>query len=221
MPSAAEVFASVDAILLDFDGPVCAVFTGLNLAAEVEAVRSVLGWPRDSRADYYQSEDPLDLLRFAAGAYDMDRNRVESLVRAIELRGVSAAELTPGVREVISAVNSAGRPIALVSNNSVDAMMEFSQLNEGVLDGLPMFGRVPERPDLLKPDPFLPTKALRCLGVTAPRAVLIGDSVSDIAVANRIGLQSIAFVNKARKEEALLGAGPTAAIRAMAELLTS
>src|SRR5690606_20794550 len=82
-------------------------------------------------------------------------------------------------------------------------------------------GRVPGRPDLLKPHPHLVRTAMARHGMRPGQCVLVGDSVSDVQAARNAGTRVIAYINKPHKRARLHAAGPDATVASIAELTRS
>ena len=120
----AGLLDSVDAVLLDFDGPVCSIFAGYpapKVAAELVDMlqRQGVAMPPSLAAE----PDPLEVLRWAGTAGDPAVTRTaEDALCAAELRAVESAGPTPYGREVIVAARQASLPVAVVSNNSAGAV---------------------------------------------------------------------------------------------------
>jgi HAD superfamily hydrolase (TIGR01509 family) len=207
-------------LLLDFDGPICGIFAGLPAHEIADHLRDLVAGrsvaiPPEATA----SDDPFDVLRYAATISPDLTQAVADELRAMELRAVEVADPTPHTRQVIEAAHQAGRAIAAVSNNSREAVTRYL-----TTAGLaPMFtriiGRTDPDPDLLKPNPHLITRAIKELGADPTECVLIGDSLSDIDGARNAGIFSVGYANKPGKLERFTAAGADAVITSMGELL--
>ena len=112
----------------------------------------------------------------------------------------------------------AGYAIGVVSNNSADAVHRFLEVHDlpGIVGAV--VGRHYRRPDLMKPNPWPLSRALELLGSSPPRAVLIGDSVTDVEACHAGGVGCIALANKPGKREAFTRAGAHVIVDDMAEL---
>ncbi|GIE96687.1 HAD family hydrolase [Paractinoplanes rishiriensis] len=219
-----RLFAEVDAVLLDFDGPVCGIFAGYparDVAAELVELlyRHGVDLP-----PYLTSEtDPLEVLRWTGSACDHAVTRsVEDALCEAELQAVASAAPTPYGREVIVAARQAGLPVAVVSNNSAGAVTAY--LTEHRLAGhvAPVIGRAYADPDRMKPNPEPISRAVRLLGVPPERSVLVGDSLSDIEGGRAAGVHVIAYANRPQKANPFRQAGADVVITSMgsiAELL--
>lgn len=210
-------------VLLDFDGPVCAVFGKRGSRHAADAVRRALGaaeWRRmgDHSASY--SEDPFDVLRYAWVRLDPEQaEAAERALTAYEVDAVRVAPPTPGAVEAVAALRASDHTITIVSNNSEVAIREFVEGHDldGRVDGV--VGRTRARADDLKPDPFMLYRALDDLAAKPSEAVLVGDSITDIQAARAAGVAVIAYANKPGKDRALGSFEPDALMTSMTELV--
>jgi pyrophosphatase PpaX len=96
----------------------------------------------------------------------------------------------PGVLETVSALSAAGHPMAIVT-----AKTEHGALRSLRLTGLlPFMGAVvcADSCERCKPHPEPVLLALERLGARADRAVMLGDSVHDVAAARAAGVSALA-----------------------------
>lgn len=217
---AADVLRQAETVLLDFDGPVCSVFSGISDIEVADRLREVLrreGADMPSRVA--ETNDPIAVLEFTTGRPDLVR-LVEDTLIAAELQAVRLAGATPYAVEFMAAVRESGKRLAIVSNNSSEAVRAYLEEAEASAYVEVVTGRPYGRPDLMKPNVFPVEQALRELGATATAAVLIGDSRSDVEVSNEAGVASIGFANKPGKAELLHSAGATAVFDAQDGLRT-
>lgn len=209
----ARVLADTGPILLDFDGPVCGIFATIPDYTVAARLRQVLALHGTEIPERIQSaSDPLEVLRFTASLGDRSLiARVDDELRQAELAAVRGASPTPYAREVIVAAHQAGRPVAIVSNNSATAVQWY--LNDHRLSRYvrPVVGRAHADPERMKPNPEPILCAVNALRVKPTVCVLIGDSASDIEGGRAAGVRTIAFANKPGKRNHLVRAGADAA----------
>ncbi|MBL6277215.1 HAD family phosphatase [Micromonospora fiedleri] len=215
-----RLLGEVDALLLDFDGPVCSIFAGYpapQVAAELVDVLRQHGV--DVPPELASEPDPLEVLRRTGAAGDQDVTRaVEDALCAAERRAVETAEPTPYGREVIVAARQAGMPVAVVSNNSAGAVSAYLAAQRLAGHVSPVIGRAYADPDRMKPNPAPIVQAARAVGVPSIRCVLVGDSLSDIEGARAAGVRMIAYANRPSKVEPFRSAGADAVITSMGEI---
>jgi HAD superfamily hydrolase (TIGR01549 family) len=219
----AQVLAETGPILLDFDGPVCRVFATLAASTVAAELRRLLAEHRAVMPQWVETTDnPLEVLRFTGSLRDRSLiARIEDQLRRAEVAAVTGAEPTPYAREVIVSAHEAGRPIAIVSNNSAPAIHHYLGKHRlaGYIDVV--VGRAYADPSLMKPNPTPILRAVAEFDTKPASCVLIGDSTSDMDGGRAAGVRTIAFANRPRKRQHLIRAGADAATEGtdgMAEL---
>jgi HAD superfamily hydrolase (TIGR01662 family) len=202
-------------VLLDFDGPVCAVFGGVSARHTAQQLADALTTRGVSLPDdVADTDDPFDVLRAAGEAAPT----AEALLRDLELQAVEVAPLTPGVREALAALHRAGHSITIVSNNSeaaVRAVLTEHQLAPPIGD---IIARTDPDPALLKPHPHLLLRAASRLHTVPSVCVLVGDSTTDVTAARAAGTAVIAYANKPEKRASLAAEQPDAIIDSITDL---
>lgn len=213
----AALLRQARALLLDFDGPICAIFAGhpapliaRQLAADLVEDGAVVP------ARVRNASDPFDVLRYAATLGDDAAQRLEAKLRSAEIAAVPTAKGTPGAESLIDAWSRSGRPVAAVSNNSEFAVGAYLQRHHPAVS--PVVGRTSADPSLLKPNPHLVLRALDALRTQPGQTMLVGDSPSDMEAGRRAGVPTIGFANKPGKENRLIAAGARFVVRHLAEL---
>ncbi|MFD6873197.1 MULTISPECIES: HAD family hydrolase [unclassified Streptomyces] len=218
-----SVLATSQAVLFDFDGPICHVFRGLpapeiarELADLLSALAPVLELPART------TDDPMEVHRLSQEAGSTVLAAVEAALTAAEVRAVKVAgKPTEGAIQALHAARDSGRRVAVVSNNSAECVREYLNLQgiTGVVDEV--IGRPLLRPDLMKPSPHPLLTAATSFGMAPSLTVLIGDSVTDVEAAHAAGAGSIGYANKAPKQTALQDAGADVVIREMQQIAQS
>lgn len=212
-----RLFDEVDAILLDFDGPICKIFAGYparDVAAELVDLlyRHGVNVP----APLASETDPLEVLRWTGSTGDQAVTRtVDNALSAAEGRAVATAAPTPYGREVIVAARQAGLPVAVVSNNSAGAVNAYLAAHRLIGHVAPVIGRAYADPSLMKPNPDPILRAVHALGTSPDRTVLVGDSTSDIEGGRAAGIRVIAYANRPPKVDTLRNAGAEMVITSM------
>ncbi|MET9598219.1 HAD hydrolase-like protein [Streptomyces sp. NPDC006459] len=212
MPTRADVLGDVlsasQAILFDFDGPICDVFRGLpapSIAEELGTLLSALAPALEVPAR--ATDDPMEVHRLSQEGGDTALAAVEAALTAAEIQAVKVAgPPTEGAVQALHAARGAGRHVAIVSNNSAECVLEYLT-RHGIAEAVDeIVGRPALRPDLMKPSAHPLLLAATSLGVVPGRAVLIGDSTTDIEASRAAGMRSIGYANKPRKQITLAGA---------------
>jgi phosphoglycolate phosphatase len=131
---------------------------------------------------------------------------------------LSQTKLMPGVRETIPELARRGFKLAVCSNKRA----EFTRRLVETLGLASAFATVlgPEdaagRP---KPDPLMLLEALRRLGVSADRAVYVGDMAIDVHTAKAAGIPVWLVPGGATGKESAAAAGPDRVLAAFTDLL--
>jgi phosphoglycolate phosphatase len=201
-----ELLARVRGLLLDFDGPICAIFAGRPARDVVLELLDVLTTADAQVPDHLASaSDPFDVLRYAATVSPELARRVEHELRLAEIDATRTATPTAHAADLISAWRQAGRAVAVVSNNSATAVETYLAAHAIEVDRV--VARTSPNASLLKPSPYLVTMAIRALSAEPDACALVGDSPSDIAAAQTAGISTVGYANKPGKRQRLSDAG--------------
>ncbi|KFK91565.1 haloacid dehalogenase [Streptomyces sp. JS01] len=214
------LLAECDAVLFDFDGPICDVFRGLPAPGVARELADVLATFAPHLGDAARAtEDPMEVHRLSVQGGETVLAAVEAALTEAELRAVKiAGPPVHGATEALKAAHGSGHRVAVVSNNSAECVRVYLT-EHGLSSAVELIvGRPTLRPDLMKPSPHPLLEAASLLGTAPERTVLIGDSVTDIEAAQAAATRSIGFANKPGKETSLAKAGADEIILSMAEL---
>lgn len=210
------LIARVECVLFDVDGPVCAVFAG-HPARDVAAVlRAHL--PNPIPAEVETTNDPLQVLAHALTLGGQVAEDAEAAMSTAEDQAMQSATATPGAAEAIDAARRSGRRVGFVSNNSAQAVAGYLADHGLIRRGDIVSARAPGNAGRMKPDPYLVTQAINALNVQPGRAVLVGDSPTDITAAHATGAHAIGYANKPGKSSRLANAAADAVISDMHDL---
>ncbi|UIZ12014.1 HAD family hydrolase [Streptomyces sp. R527F] len=212
-----DLLGATEAVLFDFDGPICDVFAGQpapdvarHLAATLADCDRSLGDKADG------TDDPMEVLRLAPQGGEAALRRVEDELIKAEVSAVrSAGPPVSGAVAALEAAHASGRKVAIVSNNSAACVRTFLLLHglQHLVDAV--VGRAPYRPNEMKPAPNSLLRASYELAMPLQDCMLIGDSVTDIEAARVAGTRSVGFANRAGKDRALAAAGADAVVTTM------
>lgn len=218
-----ELLSGKTAILLDFDGPVCSIFSNHpapDVAASLRGVVAAAGvaYPPNIEAE----RDPLEVLRWSAtlGQPALVR-QVEAQLCAEEATAARTAAPTPASREVIIGAFEACKLLAIVSNNSAGAINAYLARQRLTRYRLPVSGRVYARPDLMKPNPEPILAATKLVNSSPAECVLIGDSMADIDGAHAAGVSVIGYANRPEKVERFEAADADIVITSMVDVASA
>ncbi|TCP57284.1 HAD superfamily hydrolase (TIGR01509 family)/HAD superfamily hydrolase (TIGR01549 family) [Tamaricihabitans halophyticus] len=212
--TAQELLARTHALLLDFDGPVCSVFAGIPANTVAEQLRVVLADEGHAQlpAAVRATSDPFDVFRYAATLGQAEARYVEAAFTAHELEAITTAEPTPGAHDLIHSWHQSGRPLAIVSNNSTQAVRTYLDLHALAHQINYVSARTSSDVALLKPDPHLINQAVTALDVEPEACTLIGDSLTDIEAAHAARTAILGYANKPHKTGPMGDAGAQAVI---------
>ena len=218
-----ELLSGKTSILLDFDGPVCSIFSNHpapGVAASLRGGISAAGVPIP--ADIESERDPLEVLKWSAtlGQPALVR-QVEAQLCAEEISAARTAAPTPFSREVIIGAFEAGKSVAIVSNNSAGAIHAYLTRQRLTRCKVPVSGRAYARPDLMKPNPE-PILAAAKLANTSPAdCVLIGDSLADIDGAHAAVVTVIGYANRPEKVDRFANAQADIIVTSMGDVASA
>lgn len=206
MTTAEELIASAGALLLDFDGPVTALMPPPLNAEAAAAAREPLAGLDVPRA-VEESTDHLSVLRWTFRNATSRMAEVERACTAAEVACARTSKPSPEIGWILEQTSIRAIPLAMVSNNSEEAVRTFLARFEW-LDRFSAYAcRTPETSRLLKPHPFLVTAATELLDIACESCVFIGDSVSDIEAGRAAFVRTIGLAKTAERGRELEAAG--------------
>jgi phosphoglycolate phosphatase len=211
-----RILTDTDALLLDFDGPICAVFAGFPATMVAGQLREVLveSGQADLPEDVRMAVDPFTVLFHAATLGETKGRYVEAAFRALEADAIRTARPTAGGHELIRSFQNNGRSVAIVSNNSAYAVAAYLDLH-GLRASVDFIAaREDSFVHRLKPRPFLVNEAINAL-CKPTRCTLVGDSVTDIQAAHAARIRSIGYANRSDKIAELSNMRPAAITTSM------
>jgi phosphoglycolate phosphatase len=206
-------------LLIDFDGPICSIFSGLPAPLVADHLRKVvtdLSVPLPEEVE--RTQDPMEVFAWSATVSPELAERVEAELTAQEVAAVATAEPTPYIHDVLAACRESNRITAVVSNNSELAVQTYLT-RHGLSDRTgPIFARTSHDPSLLKPSPYLIVRAIKAMVAEPTATALIGDSLTDIEGSRLAHISSIGYANKPGKYERMITAGVKAAVSSLADV---
>jgi phosphoglycolate phosphatase len=218
-----RILTNTDALLLDFDGPICSVFAGIPAPLVADQLRQILAeggytvLPDDVRT----ADDPFDVLFYAAKLGPDEARYVEAAFRAHEVEAVQSAEPTPSTIELMRAWKTTGRPLAVVSNNSTAAVETYLDIHQLRANVTYVSARANADVSMLKPSPFLVADSVDVLATPASRCTLVGDSITDVQASRAAEVTAVGYANKPGKAERFTASGVDLVITTMGLLLTA
>lgn len=218
-----RILSATEALLLDFDGPICSVFAGFPAPIVADQLRDVLTQGGHAIPDYVrESTDPFDVLFYAAKLGPDEACFLEATFRAHEVEAVQSAEPTPEAHDLIKAWKATGQPLAIVSNNSVAAVETYLNIHNLRRAVDLISARANADISLLKPSPHLVTVTTQILNTEPLSCAFVGDSLTDVEAAEAAGVRSIAYANKPdKKGKFILLSAPEAIVTTLSPLVAS
>ncbi|EGX59431.1 hydrolase [Streptomyces zinciresistens K42] len=204
------VLGRAEAVLLDFDGPLCDLFGGTCTAGIADEIKE------RARREWGRLDPPVEscadshgiLLRLAdmaarrGGPGPIRLDWADAIVTRHEYAAVHRAVATPGARRLVDALRSAGKTLLVVTNNAEGPVREYLERRDLLGHFTAVYGRDPHDPRLMKPHPGVVGRALAALGGTAPsRTLLIGDQLTDLAAARAAGVPFLGFTRHPERAE--------------------
>ena len=216
-----EILRGTRTLLIDFDGPICSVFAGYPASAVADELRRlVASYGGIVVEDLDADEGPISVLRQVArtGPAVLVRTVADAL-RDAEVMAIHTAEPTPGADEFIRAACATGRRVAVVSNNSQEAVHGYLQRSglTASIDGISARYNDMD-PRLMKPDGHLIHRALEALDAEPATTTLVGDSIADAHAGRSAGTVFIGYANKPGKRDHLTAAGARVVVDSLSEL---
>lgn len=225
--AAAALARSAAAILLDFDGPVTRLFPGdswKRLSARIRSEAVTAAEPQVAAAlavALGDEPDHVQCLRTIARLAPATLREMTALSTQAEWQVARRARPYPAALRLMEETLGRGAAVAIVTNNDpgvVPLVLERAQPGlTGRLAGV--HGRSPGAVADLKPAPALIQRALADCRCPPGRAVLLGDSVTDVAAGQAAGVSVIGVSEDAERRQELLSAGAVHAFVDVDDLL--
>jgi beta-phosphoglucomutase-like phosphatase (HAD superfamily) len=159
-----QIIARTRHLLLDFDGPVCAVFAGTPAPQVAKQLRDSLAAAGFTLPDDAEGQDdPLEVFRAIAQGSNDAAMLAQHVLTALEVRAVKTAQPTRGSADLITAYRT-GRTVTIVSNNSGAAINAYLA-NHRLADYIKaVVARDDHDPERMKPSPYRVREAVGMLG---------------------------------------------------------
>ena len=188
MTEARDAGASIEGIvrrsahvLLDFDGPVCAIFGGITAPAVAEQFRTALRRvPIKLPPAVRDTDDPLEVFRQVADLGPDIAETAQRILTRLETRAARAARATPGSSDLMRTAHATGHTVTIVSNNSSAAIAAYLGDHRLTRYVTAVVGRDDADPALMKPSPYRVREAVSQLDAKPGETFFIGDSPSDV-----------------------------------------
>lgn len=199
--------SSFKTIILDFDGTIIELFKGVDQKELIEQIRRAL---RENNIETQSTNNPFDLF-FQLLSLDLQDlslkefllNLIDSKIKEKEIQRATLNSSIPGFLDFINFLILNKKKIAIVSNNSKEAIEAFLKVNN-IKEDILILGRETFHPELMKPNPILLQKAIQELNSNPNETVYIGDHPNDYYCSIKIPTNFIGFAVNKKKEERLV-----------------
>jgi phosphoglycolate phosphatase len=224
------LLGSAQAVLFDFDGPVCDLFGGASTAHVANDVKRKVRkvWPAlDPKVE--ACTDSHGILRHLRDMYDrrppgkLDASPLavaEGIVADFESGSVPNAQTAPHFVALVHLLLELRMRLAIVSNNAEGPIREYLQLI-GLQDNFEVFGRDPRNAGRMKPDPFCVEKARARLSLKASECLLIGDQITDLKAARAVGTLFLGYTRDGVRKRQMKHYGANAVVSSHLPVVTA
>ena len=196
----------MELLLFDFDGTL--IDSKVDIATSVNLTLGDLGLPPRPHEEIFSfvGDGVKRLLRLSVGEDNLDQ--YEEALKTFRMHYLAhcldTTRFYPGIEAVLHQFQGIGK--AIVTNKSLEYTL---RIVEG-LDARALFSTIesPDDSSELKPDPGMLVRVLERLGISADRAVMIGDSTNDVRAAKAAGVKSCAVGYGYGNREKVLALAP-------------
>jgi HAD superfamily hydrolase (TIGR01509 family) len=207
-----RLLGSTQAVLFDFDGPICDLFGGAptdHVAEQVKRAARPVWTPLDPQVE--ACGDSHGILRRLRDMYDrrppgeLDPGplaRAEEIVAEFEAQAVPHAHMAPHTDTLVNRLRDLGVQLVIVSNNAEGPIRAYLELNGLGPAFAGVFGRDPMDAARMKPDPDCVKRALEHLRLPGSECLLVGDQITDLKAARSVGALFLGYTqDDVRKKE--------------------
>ncbi|QFZ16209.1 HAD family hydrolase [Saccharothrix syringae] len=217
------ILADTRVLLLDFDGPICSIFSGMSADCIASRLSRMLSEKErvDPPPHVKNTSDPFEVFKYAFTLGQSSARYVEAALREYEAEAVATSKPTPFAHQLLNTWAATGRNLVVVSNNSSVAIEAYINLHglQTLIDDV--VGRTSHRPDELKPNPYFLRLALQLMRANPGEATFVGDSITDTHAAKAANMRFIGYANKPGKSGLFVKAKADIVVRSMRLLVES
>ena len=196
-------------IVLDFDGTIFRLFTNYSLD---KAISKIAGRMKCYDIDFPLNSDIFDSFYYATNAnLNLSRRQellleINDIVVKAEIEALNSGILIDGFYDFLDYVEKENIPVGIASNNSKECIKEFLKKYCNDL-ALPIIGRDPLHPELMKPHPMILNKICNKLMCNNKDIIFVGDNIRDYQCALSFSVDFIALASTPPKYERLVKNG--------------
>ena len=195
-------------IVLDFDGTICRLFANYDLNAVNERVGVLM---KDFDIDFPVTLDLFDSFNYVSEFAKPHQKQelllsLDEIITEVETEALESGIIIAGFYEFLDFAKSENICIGIASNNSEKCIREFLNKYCDYID-IPVAGRDPLHPELMKPDSYILEKICNKMECTNKDVVFIGDNIRDYECAKKYDTDFIALTPTSKKYERIVENG--------------
>ncbi|WP_189186482.1 HAD family hydrolase [Streptomyces albiflavescens] len=227
-----RLLRDVDAVLIDFDGPICDLFgkkPTAHIAEEIKVMARHEWGPLDREVeDCHDSHGILhhlrDMLDREALEYRSRRplDLANTIVTRHESAAANSAPQAPDLETLLDTLLDLGKRLVIVSNNADDPIWQYLK-HAGLQSKFEaVCGRDPGEPRRMKPDPDVVLRALECLdGLDPSRALLVGDQLTDLRAAKSARVRFLGYTRDRKRRQLMRRNGADGVVSSHAPVIAA
>ncbi|WP_165914667.1 HAD family hydrolase [Streptomyces sp. AcE210] len=206
-----SLLTAADAVLFDFDGPICSLFARNPTAPAAKEIQDLV------RAEWgelppsvEQSQDSHGILRALrqdmfeepspAGRRLATLQQAEDVVTQYEWRAIQDADLEPHVEELLGHLSHLGKLMAIVSNNAEEPIRKYLDARGLLRHFETVVGRDHDELRNMKPNPYSVLRAVDMLGLDPASCLMVGDQLSDLHAAESAGVPFLGTTSSGHRQ---------------------
>ncbi|MFF2504897.1 HAD family hydrolase [Streptomyces sp. NPDC058067] len=215
-----DLLVAAQAVLFDFDGPICGLFARNPTAPAAQEIQDLVGaeWG-ELPPSVEKSQDPHGVLHALrqdmfpeatpTGRRLATLQRADEVVTRHEWRAIRDADLEPHIKELLKHLSYLGKRMVVVSNNAEEPIKEYLDGKSLLHHFEAVIGRDHDELRKMKPNPHSVLRAVDSLGLAPAACLMVGDQLSDLQAAESAGVPFLGTTKRAqrRAEMRALGAG--------------
>lgn len=192
-------------IVFDFDGTLCRLFQNYDLKQTSVILKQKmleLGVMFSESNDAFDVFDVIAKQIKATEAKKLAFRIADGVLTSAEAEALEKCEYISGVTEVFSALaQDEEYSVGIATNNSVSCVKAFL---DSICPGchVPVVGRIPDRPERMKPSPWPLQRVARDMNVQIGDVIFVGDTINDYMCSQSAGcmMLGMAATNNKRVE---------------------
>lgn len=178
-------------IILDFDGTITRLFARCDLSVLSNSIASMFA---SYGLSFDSTLDPFDAFSFVHSSHIENKDEIfaslDQLFTKAEIEAINSGITVNGFECFMKFAQENTIRLGVVSNNSQACIKEFFKRNYKNVH-IPIIGRIPNRPDLMKPSGYMLKQICTNENWDVNNVIYIGDNPRDYICANTVGCRFI------------------------------